>query len=65
MQIEGVGSVRAENLLEYFGSGSKIARAACSGWSELTNVEGMSEESSKGMFKRMIEAEVFHDLRGY
>lgn len=64
-QIEGISDHKATQLLEHFDDGSEVAKAACSYWGYLTDVDGISEENAKTLIDRMRDAEVFHDLRGY
>ena len=63
--VEGIGDVRAEALLEHFEDGRKVAQSACRYWGEITNVPGFTEEEARDLFHKMKDAEVFHDLRGY
>jgi len=64
-QINGVGDETANALLEYFGSGRKVAQSACRYWGEMTNVDGFTEGRAKALFDEMQDAGVFYDLRGY
>jgi len=65
MKVEGIGGMKAERLLTHFGSGSDVARAACNGWGQITNVEGFTDDTARDLFHKMKAAGVFHDLRGY
>lgn len=64
-QIDGIGDDKANNLLNHFGSGRKVAQSACRYWGEIVEVDGFTEETAKNLFYQMKEAEVFEDLRGY
>lgn len=64
-QINGIGEQRANNLLNYFGSGERVAKSACRYWGEITNVDGFTEDEAKTLFDKMKDENVFHDLRGY
>lgn len=64
-RIDGIGPDTANKLLAHFGSGRKVAQAACRYWGELVEVDGITEEKAREMFDQMLEADVFHDLRGY
>lgn len=64
-RIDGVAPGTANQLLDHFGSGRKVAQSACRYWGELVEVDGVTEEKARSMFDRMHEADVFHSLRGY
>lgn len=64
-QINGIGDKTANDLLNHFGSGRKVAQSACRYWGELLNVDGFTEERAKNLFHDMKDAGVFKELRGY
>ena len=63
--VDGIGDMRATALLNHFDDGRKVAQSACRYWNELTKVDGFSETDARGMFDKMKDADVFHELRGY
>lgn len=62
-KVEGIGSERANQLLNRFGSGYKVARRASSGWGAIRDMDGFSEEMAKTLFHRMRDAGVYEKLK--
>ena len=62
-RVEGVGEERANTLLNHFDSGSNVAIAASHGWGEIAQLDGFSEESAQDLFHRMIDADVYDQLK--
>jgi len=60
---DGIGETRARALLDHFGSGREVAKAAASNFAAIASVEGFSPDSAKTLHDRMREAGVYEPLR--
>lgn len=62
LDVDGIGSGRADALLDHFGHGHWVAESACRYWGEVAKVEGFTEESARELFDKMQDAGVWDNL---